>query len=89
MEIHAEDLPIIQIENADLGYKTEPVPALSEVNLSFYPGDQVAIIGPNGAGKTTLLKTIVGLIMPLKGKVIVHGSCHGAIKNCVSYIPQK
>lgn len=89
MEFHAEDLPIIQIENADLGYKTEPVPALSDVNLSFYPGDQVAIIGPNGAGKTTLLKTIVGLIMPLKGKVIVHGSSRGARKNCVSYIPQK
>ena len=86
---HDTSSPIIRIQNADLGYRTDEIPALSSINLNIYPGDQVAIIGPNGAGKTTLLKTIVGLIMPLKGEVNVHGSQHGALKDCVSYIPQK
>lgn len=32
----------------------------------------IQVLGPNGAGKTTLLKTILGLIKPLKGKVIIN-----------------
>ncbi len=33
----------------------------------------VGICGPNGSGKTTLLKTILGLIKPTEGKVLVFG----------------
>ena len=31
------------------------------------------IIGPNGAGKTTFFKTLVGLIKPVRGEVIING----------------
>jgi len=31
------------------------------------------IIGPNGAGKTTFFKTLVGLIKPVRGDVIING----------------
>ena len=82
-------MPIIQIEGADLGYRTDAEPALRDITISFYPGDMVAVIGPNGAGKSTMMKSIVGLIPPLKGKVNVHGELHGAHPDCVSYIPQR
>jgi ATP-binding cassette subfamily F protein 3 len=34
------------------------------------------LIGPNGAGKTTFLKTILGLLPPLGGEVILGASLH-------------
>ncbi|HPS47191.1 MAG TPA: metal ABC transporter ATP-binding protein [Flexilinea sp.] len=82
-------MPIIQIEGADLGYRTDAEPALKDITISFYPGDMVAVIGPNGAGKSTMMKSIVGLIPPLKGEINVHGKLHGAHPDCVSYIPQR
>ncbi len=80
--------PIIQLDHAYLGYRGDSRAALHDVTLSLYPGDRVAVIGPNGAGKSTLFKTIVGLIPPLKGTVMIHGGSH-CHKNCVSYIPQR
>ncbi len=49
--------PLIQIENADLGYiKGKPV--LKNVDFRLDMEDRIVIIGPNGQGKTTLVKSI-------------------------------
>lgn len=49
--------PLIQIENADLGYiKGKPV--LKNVDFRLDMDDRIVIIGPNGQGKTTLVKSI-------------------------------
>jgi len=47
--------------------------ALFEVTFSIPKGQIVGLIGPNGAGKTTLFSTLVGLIRPDSGAVILDG----------------
>jgi branched-chain amino acid transport system ATP-binding protein len=47
--------------------------ALSEVTFSVPKGQIVGLIGPNGAGKTTLFNTLVGLIRPDSGTVVLDG----------------
>jgi branched-chain amino acid transport system ATP-binding protein len=47
--------------------------ALSEVTFSVSKGEIVGVIGPNGAGKTTLFSTLVGLIRPDAGAVMLDG----------------
>ncbi|MBV8761944.1 MAG: ATP-binding cassette domain-containing protein [Deltaproteobacteria bacterium] len=42
-----------------------------DLTLVMKPGDRLGIVGPNGAGKTTLIKTILGLVPPDAGRVIV------------------
>ncbi len=42
-----------------------------DVTLVMKPGDRIGIVGPNGVGKTTLIKTILGLLPPDSGKVVV------------------
>lgn len=45
------------------------IPALSDVNLDFYPGEVHAILGENGAGKSTLMNIIVGVLQPESGHI--------------------
>ncbi len=41
------------------------------VTLEVMPGESVAIIGGSGAGKSVLLRSVLGLIQPNRGKVLV------------------
>jgi zinc transport system ATP-binding protein len=59
--------------------------ALRDVSLDVERGSFVGLMGPNGGGKTTLIKTIVGLIKPDRGEVVV-GSPAG---KPVGYVPQE
>jgi lipoprotein-releasing system ATP-binding protein len=45
------------------------VSVLSDVSLSFSPGDAAAIMGPSGSGKSTLLYILGALEPPTKGTV--------------------
>lgn len=47
--------------------------ALKEVDLKVEKGEFFSIIGPNGSGKTTMIKTILGLLYPTSGDVLVGG----------------
>ncbi|MCC7126658.1 MAG: ABC transporter ATP-binding protein [Acidobacteria bacterium] len=46
--------------------------ALRDVTASFLPG-AIGLLGPNGAGKSTLIKTLLGFIVPDKGRMQVLG----------------
>ena len=41
----------------------------SDVDVTFYRGDHVALVGPNGAGKSTLMKIVNGRLAPDAGTV--------------------
>jgi lipoprotein-releasing system ATP-binding protein len=49
------------------------VPVLSDVSLSFAPGDAAAIMGPSGSGKSTLLYILGALEPPTAGTVTLDG----------------
>ncbi len=46
---------------------------LDGVDFDVREGETVALLGPSGTGKSVLLKTIIGLIKPDAGQVIVDG----------------
>jgi phospholipid/cholesterol/gamma-HCH transport system ATP-binding protein len=46
---------------------------LDGVDFDVREGETVALLGPSGTGKSVLLKTIIGLIHPDAGQVIVDG----------------
>ncbi len=46
---------------------------LRTVDLDVYPGEVLALVGPSGTGKSVLLKHIIGLMVPERGDVQVHG----------------
>ncbi|KAB8126367.1 sugar ABC transporter ATP-binding protein [Gracilibacillus oryzae] len=49
------------------------VKALSDVQLSLYPGEVHALMGENGAGKSTLIKVLTGVYSIDQGTVTLEG----------------
>lgn len=60
----------LEVRDVDVVLNGEYI--LKDLNICFKKG-LYQIIGPNGSGKTTLLRTILGLIKPKKGKIILKG----------------
>ena len=46
---------------------------LKDVNLTVRPGQIACLLGGNASGKTTTLKTILGMVRPTTGEVLVDG----------------
>ena len=59
--------PLLTLENVSAGYNHNKV--IQDINISFYPGDFVALVGDNGTGKSTLGLVAAGLLKPLTGIV--------------------
>jgi len=45
-----------------------------DVSMDIPPGELSVIIGPSGTGKTVFLKSLIGLIKPEKGQIIIDGT---------------
>ena len=79
--------PAIEVQNLTVAYREKA--ALWKIELTVPPGLLVGVVGPNGAGKTTLLKSMLGLIRPITGRVLIHGRPYASNKQAVAYVPQR
>ena len=46
---------------------------LHDVSLSVHRGEVVGLLGPNGAGKTTCFYSVMGLVKPDAGRILLDG----------------
>ena len=58
--------------------------ALRDIDGCFEAGSMTAVVGPNGAGKSTLVKTLVGILRPVRGRVVRQDF----VARDVAYLPQ-
>lgn len=70
--------------NISLGYEGKTV--ADPITFSVSSGDYLFIVGENGSGKSTLMKTILGLLPPLEGKIILGNELK---HNEIGYLPQQ
>jgi len=81
--------PVVTLEGVTVVYAKHA--ALSDVTTSF-PAGAVGLLGPNGAGKSTLIKTLLGFVVPDRGRMRVLGLdvAHAGldIRARVGYVPE-
>src|SRR5512139_2601781 len=46
---------------------------LTDISLSVAKGEVLGLLGPNGAGKTTCFYSIMGLVRPDSGRILLDG----------------
>jgi branched-chain amino acid transport system ATP-binding protein len=69
--------PLLSVQGLDAFYGD--LQALSDVSLSVFPGETVAIVGANAAGKSTLLRAISGLVRRT-GRIALRGEDLGGLR---------
>ena len=76
-----EPEPVLTIHNLHVWYELRRfgfghagyVRAVDGVSFGLGEGETVAVVGESGCGKSSLMKTILGLNIPTKGKVVFDG----------------
>jgi branched-chain amino acid transport system ATP-binding protein len=64
-------MSLLEVENASVYY--EDFQALYDLNIKVDEGEIFACIGANGAGKSTMLKTLAGVLVPRRGRILFGG----------------
>ena len=77
----------IKVDDLTVAYQQKPV--LWDIDLQIPHGVLMAIVGPNGAGKSTLIKSILDIVQPLAGTILVDGKPYDEQKKKVAYVPQR
>ncbi len=84
---------MLRTENIIKRYKRRTV--VGGVSVQVQQGEIVGLLGPNGAGKTTTFYTIVGLIKPNEGRVLLDDTditemaMYKRAKLGIGYLPQE
>jgi len=85
-------MALLEAKRITAGYGETEI--LHRVFVKVNQGEIVSIVGPNGAGKSTLLKTILGLLKPREGKVILEAEDitgldpDRIVRKGICYVPQ-
>ncbi len=63
------DEPLAEVKNLRVRYRNGAL-GVSDVSLTVYPSQVVALFGPNGAGKTTTVRALSGFMRSERARVV-------------------
>jgi len=84
--------PLVLVEDVHTYYGKSHI--LHGVSLQVGRGEVVGLLGRNGVGKSTTLKTIMGLVHPSEGRVLLNGNiinglpAHKLAHLGIGYVPE-
>ena len=64
---------------------------LKNISFNVEPGKITAIVGPNGSGKTTIIKSLLGLVKPNNGDILINSKSvlgEYLYRKDIGYMPQ-
>jgi urea transport system ATP-binding protein len=83
---------MLDVHNLNAAYGQSQV--LHGIDFSIPAGEIVAVVGRNGMGKSTLMKSLIGVMQPKSGQVMVNGTdvakmpSHARVARGIAYVPQ-
>jgi branched-chain amino acid transport system ATP-binding protein len=84
--------PLIEASGVHTHYGASHV--LHGIDFTIRPGETVALMGRNGMGKSTLIRSMLGLVRPSAGRVMVKGrdmtraAPHLIARAGIAYVPE-
>src|SRR5207302_1807089 len=84
--------PLVEVDGLHTYYGESHI--LDGISLRVGPGEVVGLLGRNGVGKSTTLKSIMGLVRPAQGRVLLQGMSiaglpsHKLARLGIGYVPE-
>ncbi len=84
--------PVFACEDLHTAYGQAEI--LRGITLAIRPGETVGLMGRNGMGKTTLIRTMMGLVRPSRGRVLIDSTdvtvwpTHRIAAAGIAYVPE-
>ena len=75
---------LLDCRDVSLGYEGTAI--WEGLTFQVCSGDYLCIVGENGSGKSTLLKSLLGLLRPMKGEIMLDKSLR---TGAIGYLPQQ
>ena len=75
---------LLDCRDVSLGYEGAAI--WEGLTFQVRSGDYLCIVGENGSGKSTLLKSLLGLLRPMKGEIVLDKSLRAG---AIGYLPQQ
>ena len=89
---NVEKRPVLELRDINVSYGK--IQVLYDINMVINQGELVCLLGGNASGKSTTLKTILGIVRPQRGTVLLNGEeitrkpTDHIIKKGVSIVPE-
>ena len=84
MKQTTEKKVLLDCRDVSLGYEGKAI--WEGLSFQVRSGDYLCIVGENGSGKSTLLKSLLGLLRPMKGDIVLDASLRAG---AIGYLPQQ
>ena len=84
MEKPTEKKILLDCRDVSLGYEGQAL--WRGLTFQVRSGDYLCVVGENGSGKSTLLKSMLGLLKPMKGEIVLDRSLRAG---AIGYLPQQ
>ena len=76
---------LLTLDGVAVGYGRKAI--VRDINVALRRGGFVGLFGANGSGKSTLLRTILGILPPLAGRIVMPALNGRALG--LGYVPQR
>jgi ATP-binding cassette subfamily B protein len=74
------ELEELRFKDVVFRHRTANYNAIDGISFDIKRGQTIAFVGPSGSGKSTLVKLLVGLYIPVNGKICFNGVSSAAIR---------
>ncbi|WP_170328437.1 ABC transporter ATP-binding protein [Ruegeria arenilitoris] len=72
--VAADAVPAVSLRGVTAQYPAMKTPVLNNVSIDFHAGRTVAVVGESGSGKSTTARSLMGLLPPVQGEILLNGA---------------
>ena len=63
----------VEFKDFSLKYRHNLPSVLKDLNISIHPREKIGVVGRTGAGKSTLVQSLLRIVEPTEGKLLIDG----------------